>query len=176
MRALLLLPCLLSTLALSSARLTPEDAAALAGVWVGTETIETTGRCQIDRRGPDGVTVRISVDGDGRLHARLTQAMSSTWPGADGSGPVPLPPVARNDQPEWTGRLTDNRLEFDLPLTGRCSGTQTPNNYVMKLEGPLSLTNKGQRQMRLTGDDRPCPAMGCTFRRTLTLTWKRKLP
>ena len=50
MRAFLLLPCLLSTLALSSARLTPDDAAGLAGVWEGTEAIEATGGCRIDRK------------------------------------------------------------------------------------------------------------------------------
>lgn len=176
MRAFLLLPCLLSTLALTSARLTPEDAAALAGVWEGTEAIEPTGGCQIATRGLSGVKVHISVDGDGRLRARRTQATNRMWPGADGSAPFPAPPVARGEQPEWTGHLIGNSAAFEVPQTGHCSGTQVPNNYTMKLEGPLSLTNKGQRQMRLTGDDRPCPSMGCTFRRTLSLTWKRALP
>ena len=176
MRAFLLLLCLLSTLALSSARLTAEDAAALAGVWEGTEAIEPTGGCQIVERGLSGVKVQVSVDGDGRLHARRSQATNRMWPGADGRAPVPPPPVVRSDEPGWTGRLVGNRAEFELPQTGYCSGTQTPNNYTMKLEGPLSMTNKGQRQMRLTGDDRPCPSMGCTFRRTLSLTWKRALP
>jgi len=176
MRALLLLPCLLSTLARFSPSQKPEDAAALAGVWEGTEAIESTGNCQIDTRGPAATKVLISVDGDGRLHARRTQPTSLMWPGADGSAPSPAPPIVRSDEPEWTGRLIGDRMEFELPQMGYCRGTANPNNYTMKLEGPLSTTKKGQRQLRLTGEDRPCPSMGCTFHRTLTLTWKRARP
>jgi len=122
MRAFLLVPCLLTVLALSPARQASDDAAGLGGVWEGTEAID------------------------------------------------------RGDEPEWTGRLIGDRTEFELPVTGYCGGTATPNNYTIKLEGPLSITSKGQRQLRLTGDVRPCPSMGCTFRHTLTLTWKRAKP
>jgi hypothetical protein len=178
MRAFLLFPCLLSTLALSSPGQKPEHAAALAGVWEGTQAIESTGRCGLDTRVPARVKVEISVDGDGRLHARLrfTQVANTMWPGTESSAPMPVPPVVRRDQPEWIGLVRDNRVEFELPQTGHCQGTQTPNNYVVKLEGPLSLTDKGLRQMRLTGDDRPCPTVGCTFRRSISLTRKRALP
>jgi hypothetical protein len=177
MRAVLLVPCLFATLALSAARQTPEDVAALAGVWEGTEVIEPTGGCQMDMPLRGRVKVRVSVDGDGRLHAQRVESTSGVRLGSgESGGPVVLPPVARSDEPEWTGRRIGDRVEFELPQTGHCHGTLNPNNYTMKLEGPLSITKKGERQMRMTGDDRPCPSMGCTFRRTFALTWKRALP
>ena len=76
MRMRLLVPCLFATLSLAATAQTPEGAEALAGIWEGTEALEPTGGCQIDMRGPGRVKVRVSVDGDGRLHAQRVGSMS----------------------------------------------------------------------------------------------------
>ena len=153
MRSLLLLACALAGLSSADGR---DDAAKLAGEWEGSTDMVSTGACGIVLGGHD-VRLMVTVDADGVLRGRLDPA------------PTDLPPEASF----WRGRLTGDLVEFVEPERAICNG-QPPRAYTIKQTGALE---KGAGlTMRLSGDDAPCPDLGCTFRRTYVLTWKRPLP
>jgi hypothetical protein len=128
-----------------------DDAAALVGVWEGIPERIAAGGCQTSGT-LRPMPIEISVKPDGVLVGDVTDL-----------------PLDRN----WTGRIVNGQVVFDVPRDGECNGTE--RKYVLTLRGAMPVTKGDVKTLTLAGTEEPCPVLQCRFGYTVVLKWKRAL-
>jgi hypothetical protein len=128
------------------------DFAALSGRWEGQQVLLQINECTINNSGVMGARIRLdlNVSSDGTLTARAY---------FDGrKEPVP---------DTWTGIINpDHTVTLDVPTVATCSGVE--RRYTKRLTGQLT-EQKGKPQLKVEGDDTPCPDQRCAFKSTITV-------